>query len=388
MAKLKRYRLKINPKKGAIVDFISQVENPAIERGFLKFKDEVVTQYNEDKMEIFGPVLIPDMPIYRRSEQLGEYEIVFKEEDIKEIQMEFMKNGFNHNMNLDHSKKMAESFVFESFVSSELVPNPEPFKDLPLGTWFIRAKVEDKKVWEDIKSGKRTGFSIEGTFQYLVEEFEKHFLQSNTTNLIEDQEKIILEVMIKDLFKRVFAELSKELDEKEVIKEEVKAESQKVSSSDYKIESREVGAKVEIIDADGTLVSAPDGEYEFEDGFKFIVKDGVIESIEGEVEAPEVEVEAKEKVDEKEEEKMEEPDYQGQIDSLKKEIEDLKSMIMGVPSKEDMSKEFGLIKEEFKSIFEKFSKVPAQESKVNKSNILKDEQKKKFEEFLTIISKK
>ena len=36
--KLKRYRLKINPENGSMVDFISQVEKPAIEVDFLKFE--------------------------------------------------------------------------------------------------------------------------------------------------------------------------------------------------------------------------------------------------------------------------------------------------------------------------------------------------------------
>lgn len=386
--RLKRYRLKINPKNGAIVDFISQVENPAIEVGFLKFKDEQLETYNDEKMEIFGPVLIPDMPIYRRSEQMGEYEIVFKADDIKEIQMEFMKNGFQNNVNLDHSNNMADSYVFESFVSSDLIPNPEPYKDLPMGTWYVRMKVTNKNVWEDIKSGKRKGFSIEGVFEYLVEEFEKHFLENRTTNIIDDQEKIKLEIMIKELFKKVFTELSKEFDEKldDVVDESIsdkvdELEVQKVDSSNFKIDSREVGAKVEVVDSNNQLVSAPDGSYEFEDGFKFTVKSGVIESIDGEVPAstdtPPADVAAADTVD-----------YQAQIDELKKEIEDLKTLIMGVPTQESMSKEIETIKDEFKSVFEKFTKIPAEESKVVKSNILKDEQNKKFQDFLNTIRKK
>ncbi len=36
--------------------------------------------------------------------------------------------------------------------------------ELPDGTWFIGAKVEDDSVWNDIKAGKVRGFSIEGYF--------------------------------------------------------------------------------------------------------------------------------------------------------------------------------------------------------------------------------
>ena len=189
--RLKKYRLKINPKNGAVVDFISQVENPAIQVGFLKFNETIKTHFSDDKMEIFGPVLIPDMPIYRNSEKMGEYEVYFTVEDIKEIQMNFFKSGFQNNVNLDHSDQMAKSFVFESFVSNELVPNPEPFKEYPLGVWYVRMKVEDKNVWDDIKSGKRKGFSIEGIFEYIMTEFEESFEKpaESTTLYIETHQK-------------------------------------------------------------------------------------------------------------------------------------------------------------------------------------------------------
>lgn len=395
--KIKKFRLKINPSNGSLVDFISLVEKPAIEVDFLKFNKQIFEklQYDNDRMELLGPVLIPNQDIYRYSEKMGEYYIYFTVDDIKEIQLEFMKNGFQNNVNLDHTKEMANTFVFGFFQSSDLISNPKGFEDLPIGTLYAQMRVTDKQVWEDIKSGKRKGFSIEGIFEYLVEEFESSFTQkskNSTTNLIEDQDKNYLESMIKDLFRKVFNELSKELEEKEEAKLETNVETEVeteisdwtlVSSNDFKIETREVGAKVEIIDANGTLVAAPDGSYEFEDGFKFVVKDGLIESIDGSVEQP-APVEDTQMAE----------DWQAKIDalnveisSLKTEIESIKTMIDGVPTQEDMSKEFEQIKNEFKNVFEKFSKIPAESSKVNKNVVLKEEEERKFQEFLKSLRK-
>lgn len=392
-------------------------------------KAKMQAESNDEKMELFGPVLIPDMPIYRNSETMGEYEIIFKKEDIKEIAMNFMKSGYQKNVNLDHSENMADSYVFESFVSDELVQNPKPYENLPLGTWFVRMKVQDEKVWQDIKAGKRNGFSIEGIFEYMVEEFEKSYKpQNRPTNKLSENEKLNLEKMIKDLFRKIFTELSQELGEKA----EDLGEWQKVASSNYKVEAREVGQKVEIVDAEGNLMPAPDGAYEFEDGFKFMVKDGVISQVDGSVqeepmqnEEAEVEVEAKKgykksymdmladypweqcvadmaeegyteeqanaicgsirwKNMESQEQMKKHEENTKQIDELKVQFEELKASSL---SKDEVIVELNKVKDEFIQVFEKFTKVPAEPSRVVKNNLAKDLEKKKFEQFIETIRK-
>ena len=38
------------------------------------------------------------------------------------------------------------------------------FNDLPVGTWMVKMRVNNKKVWERIKKGELKGFSVEGDF--------------------------------------------------------------------------------------------------------------------------------------------------------------------------------------------------------------------------------
>lgn len=387
----------------------------------IKEEMKMKSESNDEKMELFGPVLIPDLPIYRYSEKMGEYEIIFKKEDIKEIAMNFMKSGYQKNVNLDHGEETADSYVFESFISDDLVANPKPYGDLPLGTWFVRMKVNDKKVWQDIKSGKRNGFSIEGMFEYITEELEKSYLKSQPTNLL--NKKLNLEKMLKDLFKKIFTELSQELDETPASAD--LSDYTKVASSDYKIEAREVGSKVEVIDPQGNLVNAQDGAYELEDGFKFMVKDGLISEIDGVSEEPEMKpVEtgkkksymdmladypwdqcmldmADEGYDEETAKKicgsirwenMEEVASEPKVESLqvnelielKEQIENLKKDII---TKEEIQKEITQIKEEFMSVFEKFTKLPAEPTKITKVGLAKELESQKFNAFLNTIRK-
>ncbi|RYE51543.1 MAG: hypothetical protein EOP48_18065 [Sphingobacteriales bacterium] len=74
-------------------------------------------------------------------------------------------------MNLDHTATPAKSFVFQSYIvdSNKGMTSPKGL-NLPDGSWVVGVKVTDDGVWNDIKSGKRKGFSVEGLFEY----FNKH----------------------------------------------------------------------------------------------------------------------------------------------------------------------------------------------------------------------
>lgn len=51
------------------------------------------------------------------------------------------------------------------------------------------------------------------------------------------------------------------------------------SANELHISDKSVGGKVEAIQADGSLTPVEDGEYVMDNGFAFVVKDGMIESI-------------------------------------------------------------------------------------------------------------
>lgn len=169
------YSIHINELENMIVDVVSIVAHPAIEKNFLAFSDDskiektsVKYQFsNDEKMQLLGVALVPDKPIYRKMDG-EEFYVVFTKEEIENIVHVFMKKGLTKSLNVEHSNKDANSYIFQSFIVDEKIQAPLLLGDVPVGSWIIGVQVEDVDLWKDIKAGKRNGFSIEGLFQMLL----------------------------------------------------------------------------------------------------------------------------------------------------------------------------------------------------------------------------
>lgn len=172
----------------SFVDAIALVESPAIEKEFLAFNEQKQYQFSldEEKMELLGAAMIPDQLIYRRNDDGFEYNVFFSKDTIRNISQSFFKAGFQSNMNIEHSAVNADSYVFQSMIvdSSKGIN----LMDLPDGSWVVGVKVLNEKVWQDIKEGKRKGFSIEGVFELERKQFDKY-----------EQEAIVLLEKIKNI---------------------------------------------------------------------------------------------------------------------------------------------------------------------------------------------
>ena len=171
MIKLDTYELKIDGIE-SYVDFISLVENPAIEKEFLAFSEQKKYEFslNDEKMELIGAAMVPEQLIYRRNEDGYEYQVFFSKDTIRQISQNFFKSGSQSNLNIEHSAINADSYVFQSMI----VDNSKGISimDLPDGTWVVGVKVLNKSIWKDIKEGKRKGFSIEGIFDLHQHKFQ------------------------------------------------------------------------------------------------------------------------------------------------------------------------------------------------------------------------
>lgn len=161
------YEMRINPKEKALVDAIALVEEPAIESDFMFFDKQLRIEFkhDEEKMELMGYAMIPDLKIYRRDKDGFEYNVVFSKETIRNIAKAFFQNGYQANMNLHHTVTPAASYVFQSYIvdTDKGIVAPTGLESIN-GGWIVGVKVEDKKVWEEIKAGKVKGFSVEGLF--------------------------------------------------------------------------------------------------------------------------------------------------------------------------------------------------------------------------------
>ena len=179
-------RLTINGEEDG-VNIISLVEFPAVERNFIQLSKEVKLSLNEEKRELLGVALIPDMPIYRRDEQ-GEYYVTFSAEAIRKAAIDFYKK-LNVNMaDVEHSHDMENGITyFQSLIIDKGQGIcPTAFKDLPDGTWIVGCKIDNDEVWNAVKSGEGKGFSIDGYFHAEPEKQEEKPEEKSTIDSLDD----------------------------------------------------------------------------------------------------------------------------------------------------------------------------------------------------------
>lgn len=172
MDKLPIYKLVIDEAKETGVDYVAMVDNPAIEINWHAFSDQRILFKitSSEKRIISGPLMVADLPIYRRDEQYGEYYAVFDAPTILQITQRYFKNQYTSNVNKMHdpNQKVEGVFMFESFIidRSRGVNPPTGFEGLTDGSWFGSYKVDNDQIWEEeVKTGKFKGFSVEGIFK-------------------------------------------------------------------------------------------------------------------------------------------------------------------------------------------------------------------------------
>lgn len=278
----------INPdtESDVEVSYVAFVDKPAIERNFLMFNSQKLDfVLNEEKRIVSGPAMIAESLIYRKDDQ-GEYNVFFSAETINQIALKFFKKDYHKNLNLFHDPSLSLDGVtiFESFVSDKGrgIQPMKGFEDLPDGTWFISAKVENDTVWNKIKSGEVRGFSVEGIFSYVKKERILNGTDKQNSHIVETSFMSEINDLWK-AFKDKF--LGPEIPPvvPPVVAEKLQTEYTLKDGTPVSIDKLEAGGVVMVSGA-----VAPDGEYELQDGTKLIVAGGVITEI-GAVEAPAVE---------------------------------------------------------------------------------------------------
>lgn len=172
------------------VEFISLVHRPATQSSWIamqEYKEEIkLAVQSEDKMILVGKVLIPDMPILRGQSKDGNPVFInFTADSILKVEQKFARSNYNNNINEQHTSKMVDAFIFESWIVEDPSKDKSAlyFTDVNPGTWMVSVQITNKEYWNEfIKSGKLTGFSIEGIINYyypqVVEEEELQKLET------------------------------------------------------------------------------------------------------------------------------------------------------------------------------------------------------------------
>lgn len=153
---------------------IALVDSPAMLTEWLMFNEqkpyELKMSFNEEQQIITAPVIVSELPIYRRVVENGiakEFYVVYKKDTNMKIMQKYMLDGNQKKVKLTHDTSDLSKgvFVFEVFMSDESrgIQQPKGF-DLPDGTIFCSMKINNPEIWKLAKQGEIKGISLEGFF--------------------------------------------------------------------------------------------------------------------------------------------------------------------------------------------------------------------------------
>lgn len=176
------YELTLNDENTG-VKAVALVDFPATGLDYQTFKSHTNYDFkivDEEERVIMGPVMVPNLPIYRNDEERGEYLAVFRKDTIKQIVKQYYKEQRQGAFNEMHSSlhDIDGVHMYQSFLTDEtkgILP-PLGWENIADGTWFGAASVENDAIWEKTKKdGIYKGFSIEGFFDVIPyqNEFDK-----------------------------------------------------------------------------------------------------------------------------------------------------------------------------------------------------------------------
>jgi hypothetical protein len=185
-------------QEGSGIEAISIVESPAIEEDFIALKsDEIkLAEISKDKKLLMGALLVPNKPIYRKSDK-EEYYIYFSKDTILKASQLYLKNGNQNNSTLEHQHQLSGLTLVESWiVESETQDKSRLYNlNVPVGTWMGTVKVNNDEVWNEyVKTNKVKGFSIEGYFADKMEDKKEPVEESfeiEAQELLSKIEKIV-----------------------------------------------------------------------------------------------------------------------------------------------------------------------------------------------------
>jgi hypothetical protein len=177
---------------------ISMVSEPAIEAGWVAFdKEQVQFQaVDNDKRLVLGPILVPDKRILRIDGEGKPYHVFLSAPTIKKLSEKYLQNKYTDKVTVEHQKSISDVSLVESWIVESRTKDKSAVYGLSLapGTWAGTMKVNNEKLWQDfVKTGKLTGFSIEGLFSHqLVEAAKENYLFKDINELTEVEAELVL----------------------------------------------------------------------------------------------------------------------------------------------------------------------------------------------------
>lgn len=228
------------------VDFISLVKRPATGKSlFLKGEQPVhvfeFTKNNDELMRAYGIVYSPGI-----TDLQGD---TADAPTIRKAADAFMQKGISQRVDIEHSFTPTDAaYVAESW----LIRKGDPlFPEEPDGAWAVGVQVTDSTLWNQLKKGEITGFSMAGTAKAVQKSdtempaWFSDFLQQ--TNL---QEKAMPQIRKEDAAPAESTAALTEADVRRIAKEVI---DEYMKEKDKPAE--ETAAEAKSMDALGKIIS-------------------------------------------------------------------------------------------------------------------------------------
>lgn len=231
----------------SLVYAVSFVEDPAIEESYVALSKQkspvVVTMESDDRHLVVGPALIPDQLIYRRDAYTGEeYYLRFSAEVIAQLARKFLDS---REITIDHERFADGAYIAESWIKEDMEKDKSVAlglnPDLPIGTWFLSTFIDSNELWEQVKNGRWSGYSVEAWCD-LIE--QNMFKKQNKDKDNEQMNENTLFERIEELFKSYFSKHEPEAQAEPAAEEEVKMEEQPSAS----VEAEEQAQRDEAVE--------------------------------------------------------------------------------------------------------------------------------------------
>lgn len=256
---------------------ISLVDDPAVMSNFQAFdakkKPVMYAIQDEEKRLVRGCIMRADFPIYRRDEQMGEYYIIYKADQIRKMAEKYLLEGRQNDVNLMHQEGSDVDGVqmVQYFIKGDGI-QVDGFDECADGSLFGEFHVVNDDIWAEIKAGTYKGFSLEGVFD-LVPEQNKDEIQE-IVDLLEGAFKRIFKpntFMSKlSKFKAALAKMLQEFGNVTTDKGVISWDGD---------EDLKAGDSVYVEDSEGNRTPAADGDYKTDDNKVIVVVDGKVSEI-------------------------------------------------------------------------------------------------------------
>lgn len=265
------------------IDATALVENPAIQRNWMAFKehkDFKFKTHNEEKRILAGALMVADFPMYRNMNG-KEFFVKFSSETIEQLADRMVLNNKLTAFNFEHDskKELADMHIQQFFIiNTDLgMDTPKGFDELPNGSLFAFVKVNNEQVWNDyVKTGIVKGFSIEGNFATKEEFSQQKFLKEFQT-IINMTDKLKAATMIDDLMAKAKSLFTEDVKVEEKVEEKVEMGGASLTDGTKVKWEGELSEGTIVLLEDGT--AAPDGEHTFEDGTVISIEGGQVVAV-------------------------------------------------------------------------------------------------------------